>query len=307
MQLEQLVHILYANKYRSLTKAASELFISQSALSQSISKLEKEIGVILFDRSRNGVVPTEEASFFLEKAQKVMILIDEMKDKSMEIKHSNRKLTIGTVAGLHLYFLTPALLSFQKQFPQLEIEYVEASSLSLRESVINQEIDISIIAIYEKTIIPHASLHIQALKDIQFYVLVSKDSILSYKNYVTYEDLIKQPIIMYNGEFMNWFLKDFIDRNGTLNILFKSNNTDTLRETIAKGNAITIETENELYSNPYVISGEIIAIPLHDSGLPKTSLGLVYSTKKYWSNEESEIIKSLTTYITEWKYQPSFP
>ncbi|WP_221887498.1 LysR substrate-binding domain-containing protein [Psychrobacillus soli] len=75
-----------------------------------------------------------------------------MKDKSMEIKQSNRKLIIGTVAGLHLYFLTPALLSFQKKFPQLEIEYIEASSLSLRESVINQEIDISLIAIYEKTI-----------------------------------------------------------------------------------------------------------------------------------------------------------
>lgn len=307
MQLEQLIHILYANKFRSLTKAASELFISQSALSQSISKLEKELGLILFTRSRNGVVPTVEASFFLEQAQKIIGLIDEMKDKSMEIKRSNRKLTIGTVAGLHLYFLTPALLSFQKKFPQLEIEYIEASSLSLRESVINQEIDISLIAIYEKTITPHASLNIQALMDIRFYVLVSKDSVLSHKNYVTYEDLHTQPIIMYNGEFMNWFLKDYINRNGTLNILFKSNNTDTLRETIAKGIAITIETENELYSNPYVISGEIIGIPLQDSGLPKVSLGLVYSTKKHWSNEESEIIKALTTYINEWKYQPILP
>lgn len=307
MQLEQLTHILYANKYRSLTKAASELFISQSALSQSISKLEKELGVCLFTRSRNGVVPTAEATFFLEQAQQIMELIDEMKDRSKEIKQLQRKVTIGTVAGLHLHFLTPALVSFQKKFPQLEIEYIEASSLSLRESVIRQEVDISLIAIYEKTIIPHASLRIQALMDIQFYVLVSKDSVLSHKSFITYEDLNTHPIIMYNGEFMNWFLKDYIDRNGTLNILFKSNNTDTLRETIAKGIAVTIETENELYSNPYVLSGEIIAIPLQDTGLPKTFLGLVYSTKKHWSNEESEIIKSLTTYISEWKYQSIFP
>lgn len=307
MQLEQLIHIQYANKYRSLTKAASELFISQSALSQSISKLENEIGVRLFTRSRHGVVPTAEASFFLEKAQKIIRLIDEMKDKSMEIKQSTRKFTIGTVAGLHLNFLTPALLSFKKKFPQLKIEYIEASSLSLKESIINKEIDISLIVIYEKTMIPHASLRIKALMDINFYVLVSKDSVLSHKNYITYEDLNAQPIIMYNGEFMNWFLKNYTDRNGTLNILFKSNNTDTLRETILKGTAITIETENELYSNPYVISGEIIAIPLYDPGLPHSSLGLVYSNKKQWNHEESEIIQSLITYIEESKYYPIFP
>lgn len=108
---------------------------------------------------------------------------------------------------------------------------------------------------------------------------------------------------MHNGEFMNWFLTDYMERNGKLHLLFKSNNTDTLRETIAKGTAITIETENELYSNPYIKSGQVVPIPLFDLGLPKSSLGLIYSTKKYDTHEKAEIIKSLSTYITEWKYE----
>lgn len=304
MQLDQLVHIQYANKYRSLTKAASELFISQSALSQSISKLEKELGMLLFTRSRNGVVPTADASFFLERADKIMGIVDEMKNKSKEINQLSRKLSIGTVAGLHLHFLTDTLLTFQQRFPQLEIDYMEASSLSLRESVIHQELDISLIVIYEETLKTHASLQIQSIIDIQFYVLVAKDSVLANKNYVSYDDIAVQPIMMYNGEFMNWFLKDYMNRNGKLNLLFKSNNTDTLRETIAKGIAITIETENELYSNPYIMSGEIIAIPLIDPGLPKASLGLIYSPKNHWRHEEQEIIKSLAAYISEWKFHP---
>lgn len=139
--------------------------------------------------------------------------------------------------------------------------------------------------------------------DIKFYVLVSKNSSLSNKPYAKYQDIAGEPLVMHNGEFMNWFLTDYMERNGKLHLLFKSNNTDTLRETIAKGTAITIETENELYSNPDIMSGQVVPIPLFDLGLPKSSLGLIYSTNKYDTHEKAEIIKSLATYITEWKYE----
>lgn len=82
MQLEQLLHIIYADKFRSLTKAAEELFISQSAISQSISKLEIELGLPLFTRSRNGVIPTKEAAFFLNRADQIIKLMDEMNEQS---------------------------------------------------------------------------------------------------------------------------------------------------------------------------------------------------------------------------------
>lgn len=303
MQLEQLLHIIYADKFRSLTKAAEELFISQSAISQSISKLEIELGLPLFTRSRNGVIPTKEAAFFLNRADQIIKLMDEMNEQSQKINQLTRKLSIGTVAGLHLNFLTTALLTFQKKFPLLDIEYIEDSSLALRESILNSELDISLIVLYEKTIKPHNSLKIQPLMDIKFYVLVSKNSSLSDKPYAKYQDIAGEPLVMHNGEFMNWFLTDYMERNGKLHLLFKSNNTDTLREIIAKGTAITIETENELYSNPDIMSGQVVPIPLFDLGLPKSSLGLIYSTNKYDTHEKTEIIKSLATYITEWKYE----
>lgn len=303
MQLEQLLHIIYADKFRSLTKAAEELFISQSAISQSISKLEIELGLPLFTRSRNGVIPTKEAAFFLNRADQIIKLMDEMNEQSKKINQLTRKLSIGTVAGLHLHFLTTALLTFQKKFPLLDIEYIEDSSLALRESILNSELDISLIVLYEKTIKPHNSLKIQPLMDIKFYVLVSKNSSLSNKPYAKYQDIAGEPLVMHNGEFMNWFLTDYMERNGKLHLLFKSNNTDTLREIIAKGTAITIETENELYSNPDIMSGQVVPIPLFDLGLPKSSLGLIYSTNKYDTHEKAEIIKSLATYITEWKYE----
>lgn len=303
MQLEQLLHIIYADKFRSLTKAAEELFISQSAISQSISKLEIELGLPLFTRSRNGVIPTKEAAFFLNRADQIIKLMDEMNEQSKKINQLTRKLSIGTVAGLHLHFLTTALLTFQKKFPLLDIEYIEDSSLALRESILKSELDISLIVLYEKTIKPHHSLKIQPLMDIKFYVLVSKNSSLSNKPYAKYQDIAGEPLVMHNGEFMNWFLTDYMERNGKLHLLFKSNNTDTLRETIAKGTAITIETENELYSNPDIMSGQVVPIPLFDLGLPKSSLGLIYSTNKYDTHEKAEIIKSLAAYITEWKYE----
>ena len=72
MTLQQLTYALALQEYCSYKIASQKLYISQPALSVQIQKLEDELGIILFDRSVNPVIVTEEGRSFLLQAEKVV-------------------------------------------------------------------------------------------------------------------------------------------------------------------------------------------------------------------------------------------
>ena len=78
MKLEQLHHFSEAVKYKSISVAAEENFISQPSFSASITKLEKELGVTLLRRTSRGVTPTEAGQVVLEKTEIIFNTIEEM-------------------------------------------------------------------------------------------------------------------------------------------------------------------------------------------------------------------------------------
>ena len=77
MKLEQLHHFREAVKYKSISIAAEENFISQPSFSASITKLEKELGVTLLRRTTKGVTPTEAGQLVLEKSKIIFDTIEE--------------------------------------------------------------------------------------------------------------------------------------------------------------------------------------------------------------------------------------
>ena len=78
MKLEQLHYLSEAVKYKSISVAAEENFISQPSFSASITKLEKELGVTLLRRTSRGVSPTEAGLVVLEKTEIIFDTIEEM-------------------------------------------------------------------------------------------------------------------------------------------------------------------------------------------------------------------------------------
>lgn len=69
MNILQLIYVLEVAKYHNVSKAASRLYLSQSALSQQISRLEKELGYELFSRASHGFYLTERGRQFCDAAQ----------------------------------------------------------------------------------------------------------------------------------------------------------------------------------------------------------------------------------------------
>ncbi len=114
MEIRQLEYFLSLNKYKSFTKAAAQLHISQPSLSNSLHKLEEEVGNTLFDRTQQGLVLTEAGKLFLKEAQiiwqDVNHLHEVMQDYSDQAKHTLR-IGFPSTAGAWLW---PILL---QEFP----------------------------------------------------------------------------------------------------------------------------------------------------------------------------------------------
>lgn len=77
MNDQQLKQFIYIAKFNNITKAANELYMSQQSLSQSIKRLEKELGAALFTRSQNGVTLTEVGRKILPQSEMLLEQIEE--------------------------------------------------------------------------------------------------------------------------------------------------------------------------------------------------------------------------------------
>ncbi len=105
MRLEQLQYFTETVNCKSINKAASKLFISQSTLSEALNKLEDEFGVTMLQRTHMGVVPTHEGKDFYAMAVNIVDQIEAYK-KTLANNKNN-----GFMKDMLTYFVTPELMN----------------------------------------------------------------------------------------------------------------------------------------------------------------------------------------------------
>ena len=147
MTLIQLEYIIALNKYRHFVTAAENCFVTQPTLSMQIQKLEDELGVLIFDRSKQPVEPTiigkkiiEQAKLIIESSKKVAEMIDEMKGEI------NGELRIGIIPTIAPYLVPLFITQTLKAFPQLKIQIDELLTDQIVKALNDNELDMGIIA-----------------------------------------------------------------------------------------------------------------------------------------------------------------
>ena len=116
-QQEKVILSVYRNK--SFTKAASELGISQPALSAAVNKIEKKLGIRIFERKQTPICPTEEGMVLIEYLKKSQLEYQVCFHKINDIiKNKNAKLTIGTPAAYANTYLPDKIVKFKKKYAE---------------------------------------------------------------------------------------------------------------------------------------------------------------------------------------------
>lgn len=141
--LEQFVALA---RTKNFTRAAAELHLSQSALSRSIQKLEDQLGQPLFDRKPREVVLTDLGELLLERAKKILKLVE---DTFSELSEAGRRgrVRLGAIPTIAPYFLPGLLSSFAAKHPDISIIVQEDTTETLIKSCTQGEIDLAIVAL----------------------------------------------------------------------------------------------------------------------------------------------------------------
>lgn len=148
MDMRLFEYALEIYKTKSFTKAASHLHIAQPSLSKQIAKLEQELGVYLFDRKPGTVEPTLDGLCFVQQAEKILQMRDDLRREILERKEGIRGvLKIGSTAITGGHILPPLLKIYKEQYPNVCINLIEESTERLIDLTARGLVDLSILSL----------------------------------------------------------------------------------------------------------------------------------------------------------------
>ena len=146
ISLIQLEYIVALDSYKQFSLAAEKCFVTQPTLSMQIKKLEEDLGIILFDRSKQPIKATDIGELIINQAK---VILKETKQID-EIIQINKKtlvgeLRIGIIPSLAPYLLPEFIGSFSKQYDGLEITIKEMLSEDIATALESDIIDVGIL------------------------------------------------------------------------------------------------------------------------------------------------------------------
>ena len=177
---------------RSFTKAARELFLTQSAVSQQIRSLEDQIGGRLFDRSGKRVLLTSEGEVLFAYAGRLFDLHEEIESLFGGLRTMQRgKVAIGATAVIGTYFMPAAISAYHQLYPEIEIDLRMGNSEQVLELLLEREVDIGIAGMIKK----QATLDGVFLHREKLIFVCSPQSPLAARTRVTLGELDSIPFI----------------------------------------------------------------------------------------------------------------
>jgi DNA-binding transcriptional LysR family regulator len=181
-------------KSLSFSDAADTLFISQSAVSQSIKTLEKRLNQVLFIRSTKRVALTKEGELLLKHIEPAINLISRGENQLCADPKSGIQLRIGASDTICRYYLVPYLNNFHKQYPNIHIKVTNATSLQCAKLLERNEVDVIV------TNSPNSALNnmmqIIPVKEFRDIFITNQESFPLTDRPITLQELQKYPILM---------------------------------------------------------------------------------------------------------------
>ncbi|MBA2937100.1 LysR family transcriptional regulator [Paenibacillus sp. CGMCC 1.16610] len=280
MNIEKLEYLVEVAKTSSISAAAQNLHITISAISQAISSLEAEWGVIIFKRSRSGVLLTAEGIIILKKVYELLDKYEELKETAHGFSNPIMgNLRIATIPG-PTSLIENAAIDFKKDYPQIRMEITEKGSQEIIDDILHQRIDLGFVILFENRPIEQIGLSIERLLTVKMVAAVSKQSPLASRKTITPEDLLEQTIVLYNDDYVKWYIDDFQVNFGPVDILFTTNNRNSIIRALRDHFAITIGLNYSFVSEMSSIREDSVILDLDLTGQSPVYLGLIQQKGK---------------------------
>jgi LysR family hydrogen peroxide-inducible transcriptional activator len=243
MTLIQLEYIVALDTHRHFVLASERCFVTQPTLSMQIQKLEDELGVKIFDRTKQPVIPTEigksiiaQARVILREANVIKDLIDDQKDSM------TGELRIGVIPTLAPYLLPPLFQRIREKYPQLDLVIKETITEEVIHELKNNRLDCGIVV----TPLKDASIKEDVLFYEELFIYVSRKNALYDKKYVLANEIDPNQLWLleeghcFRSQVLNLCeLRKYSD----LHFKYETGNIETLKRMVENSDGITILPE----------------------------------------------------------------
>ncbi len=150
MYLKEVEYMLKIADEKNITRAAEQLFITPSALTQQLTRLEKEIGVELFHRGRSGCTPTEAGRIYLQAAQEMMKLKKDAYRRLQDLSsRQTARLIVGFPPERGAAAFTSIYPQFHREYPGISINITETSVRQQQKLIASDKIDFGFVTLRE--------------------------------------------------------------------------------------------------------------------------------------------------------------
>lgn len=203
----ELYRIFYiVAKYKHMTKASEELHISQPAISQSIKKLENQLGGTLFLRSNKGMELTEEGKMFYEYVKGALELISNAENEFTSFKNLTKgEIKIGCSTTLTKLFLLDSIKEFHSDYPGINISIQNDLTHHLIDDLKLGKLDF---VLFNESPTKEKNVNLEKLQELRQGFVYHPDF---YKDDIhTFEDLNRFPLILQKKESNSRKLLDFV-------------------------------------------------------------------------------------------------
>ena len=272
IKLEQYKIFLEAATTLSFSQAARNLFITQSAVSQTITTLEKELDTKLFVRKSKGVELTKEGSMLESKISHALSLITSAENELSNNKElKSGELVIGAGDTLCENFLIPHMIHFRELYPHVKIRVINRTSLETIELLKSGQLDIGFINMpindESLTVTPCYFVH-------DIFVSCDQD-----EHVYTYEELShKNLILLEKSSNTRHYIDHCFSEQGVLLKPDMELGAHELLLEFAK-NRLGISCVIKEFSQDMLSSGEIHEIKINPP-LKKRSIGYAYASRR---------------------------
>lgn len=267
----------------SFSLAAKNLFMTQSAVSQAINSLEKELDTTLFIRQAKSVTLTKEGLILHQHINSALELITSAENQLLNFKElKGGELIIGASDTISQYFLTPYLVLFHKKYPNVIIKVLNRTSLEMIELMKSGQIDLGFLNMP----ITDESLTIKECLEVHDIFVSAKEDDKIYSD----KEIAQMPLILIEK---NTSSRQFVDKHfAKSGILLQPKIELGAHELLLKLAQVNLGISCVIkeFSTEYLSQGLVYEVELEEP-LPERSIAYAYLKRRTLSASATKFIE----------------
>lgn len=258
MRLEQLEYLAAVSRYGSLRRASDHLHVSQPAVSEAISKLERELGVTLLERHRTGATVSEAGAALLTPIGEVLDSVDRLRALAGDPKAATGPLRIGTVHAGTQSLVLPAVRELRSHHPTLGVDIRAMRQDEIESALLDGSLHLGLVNLLDDDVVP-ATLQLTPLVTGRPVAVLPAGHPLASRPVVTVDDLRTEPLVaVHPGYVMHRFAHRLFGARQQEQWHF-ADGADMAKAMVAERIGVALLPDYSVRGDPFERSGAIVA------------------------------------------------